>query len=478
MSSIGEIKAYLEAKNFDFSPLIKAEADNLGLLPVAKARLAAAQENKKTEELRIAEQKQQAAEELQRAELEFLNKYCSRDPFDGEWMGTHRAITPGKPDFDPERLSAKLRWDEATEKYEKIEFARASNSEVLSSVEEVRACEEGIENARRAGARARDLILAKKSVLPAGIAELGIGELEKVVAYADGLDGQDSGGSRSAEEDENLTLSEYLGIVRGEIPWLCESCEDGYLIHKVSQNIDLIVDDEIAHGVCYHRSLFSDGLADRLAQLLPASHRHHRIHDLKPWVRSPISQERQGKLLAKLPSCAEEVRGWLMLGPAGSSKSTYAAAAVMDMLSLRVMEHRAEVRNLNYHRLKVPAWLREMEAWESRDFGDDTVSPPSLLPRDITSEMERTGFTPILWLEELDKFVATKTRVRHLFTLIDAVYEAQGTIIATANDKRQELRALVGDPIWRRLTGENDDPEKFWLLDLWAEPKTKKKSPA
>ena len=108
-----------------------------------------------------------------------------------------------------------------------------------------------------------------------------------------------------------------------------------------------------------------------------------------------------------------------------------------------------------------------MEAYEFRDFGSEIIAP------DVTTSMveratSKTGVPPILWLEELDKFVPTENRLRNLYTLIDMVYECNGTIVSTANKSLPALRKLLGGPIYRRLTGENDDPEGYVVYDLFA----------
>ena len=47
------------------------------------------------------------------------------------------------------------------------------------------------------------------------------------------------------------------------------------------------------------------------------------------------------------------------------------------------------------------------------------------------------------------------------------VYKHEGMIIATSNIPRSDLKELLGDPIYRRLSGENDKPEDFAVWDFW-----------
>jgi hypothetical protein len=66
---------------------------------------------------------------------------------------------------------------------------------------------------------------------------------------------------------------------------------------------------------------------------------------------------------------------------------------------------------------------------------------------------------PILWLEGLDKFVPTQARLNHLFTLVEALYSRNGVIVAMADMTADELRDHLGEPIYRRVSGQGE-PEK------------------
>lgn len=262
---------------------------------------------------------------------------------------------------------------------------------------------------------------------------------------------------------------ETLMMVRGEVPHPeCDGCNDGSPVIKLLNNLEIVLNDRITHPSCLGRKLWSP---DFLTDLIPPSHIHHRSGSLRSTDRSPIPRTHQQEWIQRLPASASDLRGWLIVGPAGSSKTTYVAAALVDMLTTRLVGYGLQKADLNYYRLKVPQWLSSMEAWETRDFGDKAVAPPKLTPSVIEDETDRTGVPPILWLEELDKFNPTQPRLRNLYTLVDAVYEASGTIISTANDKLPELRKRLTDPIYRRLSGIYDPPGQYLVFDMWTGPK-------
>jgi hypothetical protein len=144
------------------------------------------------------------------------------------------------------------------------------------------------------------------------------------------------------------------------------------------------------------------------------------------------------------------------------------------MLTFRRVEN-PHAGNLNYWRVKVPTRLREMEAYDSRNYKGPAVAPPDTAPYRLEETTHETGLPPILWIEELDKFRATENRLNMLYSLIDTVYEAGGTIITTTNACPDELEAHLGVPLYRRLTGINDADGNFISVNGWVLPLRKEK---
>ena len=78
---------------------------------------------------------------------------------------------------------------------------------------------------------------------------------------------------------------------------------------------------------------------------------------------------------------------------------------------------------------------------------------------------------PVLWLEEIDRFRVTDAKASLLFALIDAVYEARGCIILTANATKSKRESLLDPAIFRRIMGANDsgDARNFTRWDMHGE---------
>jgi hypothetical protein len=128
----------------------------------------------------------------------------------------------------------------------------------------------------------------------------------------------------------------------------------------------------------------------------------------------------------------------------------------------------------NIWRVQVPDWLDQMQAWDTRPFGDSRHDGREVTPEIINKAV---GLPPVLWLEELDKWKYTETRANYLFRLVDAVYRRGGLIVASTNKTPGQLEDLCGEPIYRRIagTGEPDEDQNgFKVWDLFEAVAKKK----
>lgn len=219
---------------------------------------------------------------------------------------------------------------------------------------------------------------------------------------------------------------------------------------KFPRGSDLHVLD---HDLCRLRRYFRDHPI--AATWRSRKHAAHRLANLKPTDRSPLPKPVQEDYIAKLGGIRgqiihQEARGWVLLGPTGCSKSTYVSAVLTDVETYR---RAYGARSVGITRLRVGDWLNDTQAWNTREFGAEDARPTT-----VEEIAEWSGcFAPILWLEEIDRFTVTETRMNLLFRLVDAVYEAEGCIIITANSTLADLKEKFDPALIRRFTGEMED---------------------
>lgn len=466
LSDQDRVSRYLDASSFDFIGK-RAELD------AARQKLSPIQEEcdraRAEYHQASAEINKDKAEKLARwrkLEEDYEYKYLAKTRYGNEDWSDPCELVPTSKRFKPDRYEAWNELQSAESAYMSVKSQHASEETKNALESKLREANQPVQALQSKLMQAEKALEEARGDLPEGALRLDVATLQSFVGFVV---------PPTEQKWFDGTLAEALGMIRGEITHECDTCHKGCVIVDVGDTLRVVLNDKVRHPDCYRRSKWDSRWMGEVQKTFPDEFRRHRLHSLAPWTRSPIRIERQEKLIGKIRSCAEDVRGWMMLGPGGASKSTYAAAAVTDMLTLRLVDGCPPYR-LNFWFIKVPDWLRDMEAWERRDFDDYTVEPPSIQPGDIKKLTRESEQPPILWIEELDKFNPTPTRLGFLFRLVESVYSSGGTIIATSNCTETELRKRLGEPeypIYRRISGENDNPEKFWVLDLWPKPKRK-----
>jgi hypothetical protein len=352
----------------------------------------------------------------------------------------------------------------------------------------VRSCRSEVDRQVTAAKRAAENVQSCKSreiktkaeITPAAFQNLPIDVLRDVVSLLK----QENPLEKWEEIEENYDWPEYstrqiAAIIRGELEQEC-ACHQGY-VYRRFQHIEypltlrVLQHDEIVHTICHARSLHNPNLIEEhVPRLFTNRHKDHRLLTLAPFAENTdIPGDKQQRLIDGIQSDLIDYSGWLLTGPGGTSKTTYVAAALVDTLTFRayaMRNMRKEAPHMCCWRIKVPAWLADTERWLSRDYADKRVKEPEITEQSIREACTATGYLPILWLEELDKVSPTTPRRNFLFALVDLIYEFDGTIVATTNMDPERLRKHIDNndyPIIRRITGKNDQSDRFMVWDLW-----------
>ena len=287
--------------------------------------------------------------------------------------------------------------------------------------------------------------------------------------------------------------SEALAFIRSEGSCKC-TCDAGRtvdLLMNSSGTITIAYKNEAVdedHQICFTKQMYDKKIVQ---SIVPASHQQHRMGTLAPFPPSALQVPNQQQMIATLQGLDfSALRGLLIVGPPGTGKTTMLSALLTDIVTERIHYHRfiktpkrrkyrpyGEVDNshivptsaddLLCFRLKVPTWLVAYSQWLNRDFSDSHVEAECLTPETLLKKVEGSDHRPLLWLEELDKFNPTKTRLDNLYSLVDLVYEANGLILVSSNMTLPELEEHITEPVFRRISGANEDTNSFLTIDLY-----------
>jgi hypothetical protein len=477
LSALGKVRDYLAAISVDIRPLqdqLQLAEDKVASMRVPQVE-AVTSHNQALVEYKAARIAKEA--EVKAAE-EKADQFGEVDFFGSGKRELHSYCTDPKSKlFNPELMAAVNERDRLRAELTSIQYP--SGSMMASTNAVLREAESAAESARREIHHLEERVRMTAEQLPNGAVGLGRDALERI-----------AGVTITTFEDQGIDLAPHwpdvsdamlAGMIRGEIPIDCiHGCDHGHLRLGFSniEGVDLVLNDEVRHPVCVARSNWNSACLDGA---VPPKFAAHRAHSLAAYGKSPINLEVQRQTIGMIPSMVRNLNGWLMVGRAGTSKTTYAAAAITDMLTFRAAfdarpydsfgyfssEAEVDTSQLNYWRLKVPKWIQDTESFKNRDFGDQSVPEPELTPHAVETATSRTGLPPIVWMEELDKVGPTAPRLRYLYSLVDAVYESGGIIISTSNMKAAELKKHLEEPIYRRLCGENDPDGEYLVWDFW-----------
>lgn len=191
-------------------------------------------------------------------------------------------------------------------------------------------------------------------------------------------------------------------------------------------------------------------------KLVPERFREVKLGSLKP-IGAPTSNlpiETQAKVIAGLQ--ANPDASYLLVGDAGTGKTHFSFGLfhrAVHEWAIKAFEDDA-MWEQSVFRFNTKAILDQQVAWATKENGDATKEP-DLTPNKVR-KLASKGHKVCLFLDELDKFNATKFKMDFLFELIDAVYETQGQIVAVSNATKSKLEKIWAeydscDAIIRRI---------------------------
>ena len=216
-----------------------------------------------------------------------------------------------------------------------------------------------------------------------------------------------------------------------------------------------------ATGIVTKRSLWCDCRPLRMFwkywSKVPLRYRDVRLHTTQPSTLVNMPLDRQAAILKII--CKNADNSMLLAGDAKTGKTH-----LMLGLYRRALESRARQwvtkpgTEWGLWRVNTSVWLEE-QVRDSMAGRDEDVPIPDLTVRKITQAALK-GVKPRLFLEEIDKFKPSEFKMNRLFEIVNAVYEADGQIVATSNTSPEQLANewgnRYGSTILRRIGDEPD----------------------
>jgi hypothetical protein len=191
--------------------------------------------------------------------------------------------------------------------------------------------------------------------------------------------------------------------------------------------------------------------------LLPRTHRWVLESKLIPSEKVKIPLKVQDVLLAEIQDGSLVGHTVLYSGPPKIGK-TVMAAKLLEMTYRTYLQRGFREAFPNcippIYRVNVPDWMETMMAYKTRDFNADRVLlPPAVNAQSIrtvrlhkweyeeapdggyreswTKPYNSSDYPPVLFLEELDKFTASESTRRWLFSFLNTVMEEAGGAIVS-----------------------------------------------
>jgi hypothetical protein len=159
---------------------------------------------------------------------------------------------------------------------------------------------------------------------------------------------------------------------------------------------------------------------------------------------SSLPLARQAEIIARLKESPTD--SYFIFGEPNTGKTHFAVALYRHSLFKWALQQweRGNPQPAVW-RMTTSKMLDEHVAWERRDKTDEnaSVKPPTITAPKIQAAA-RNWYRPCLFLDEIDKIIPTDFKIQRLMQIVDAVYEAEGQVVATSNKSVDHLASKWG----------------------------------
>jgi hypothetical protein len=165
---------------------------------------------------------------------------------------------------------------------------------------------------------------------------------------------------------------------------------------------------------------------------------------IEPSANLSLSLNRQAAIIKTVYEDTQ--RSYFLAGPPNTGKTHILTAlyrCALQRASARVYD--LGIPQPSVWRISASVLLDEHVAWEVRHSKPEgSVRCPCLTVSMVHSAV-RHGFRPCLFLDEMDKITPSEFKLNRLMQIVDAVYEADGQVVATSNKTVAALIAKWGE---------------------------------
>lgn len=177
---------------------------------------------------------------------------------------------------------------------------------------------------------------------------------------------------------------------------------------------------------------------------IPARFQGVKLEGMLPSGLSILPIERQQTIISFLQSCPDD--SYFLFGPPQTGKTH-----MMTALYRHGVEKWAPQVTRQFDgqsacwRIRTATLLDQHVKWATR--GNHEDGPPTPCPLVTVEKIQAAitkGYTPRLFLDEIDKIGVTPFKLNALIALVDAVYEGMGQVVASSNVGVEGLSGVWG----------------------------------
>ena len=212
---------------------------------------------------------------------------------------------------------------------------------------------------------------------------------------------------------------------------------------------------------------FRNAFSSIAERVVPAKYKPFSLKDLQPSEASRLPLGEQARLYDEMR--ANELAGWAFFAPAGYSKTTcsYALFRRAILANLKVWwprqnewpKYEWEPEGVCNRIPRIYVWRKSVPDLLQQHFdrfnyveGEGRERPPKpAVSVESIEEAVRRGYTPRVFLEEIDKVKPSEFAINQIFRIFDALDRHKGQLVIDTNLSKQQFMDVYGEPITRRV---------------------------